>query len=74
MKGVRMFSDCTQIEVPLQLKIHKKIDSEKVREGPVKSTRSKESEIVSEMCIYKHLKFYINKIPKYFCIMDQRVK
>ena len=50
--------DCNQIEVPLQIEIHKKIDSEKVREGPVKSTQYKESEIVSEMYIYKHLKFY----------------
>ena len=34
--------DCIQIEVPLQKTTYKKIDSEKVREGTMKSTQYKE--------------------------------
>lgn len=40
----------------------------------MKSTQNKEGEIASEMSTYKHLKFLLVKIPKYSCIMDQRVK
>lgn len=36
--------DCSKIGVPLQHKTHKKIDSERVREGNMKSTRYKEVE------------------------------
>ena len=53
--------DCKQIGVPLQYKIHKKIDSELVREGTMKSTQYKEGEIELEIRIYKHLMFFKEK-------------
>lgn len=62
--------DCIEIGVPLQQKTYKKIDSEQVREGNMKSTQAKEGEIDLEIRIYKHLEFYEYKMTKYFCIMD----
>ena len=53
--------DCIQIEVPLQHKTYKKIDSEKVRKGTMKSTQYKEVEIDLEIRIYKHLMFFLEK-------------
>lgn len=53
--------DCNQIGVPLQQKIHKKIDSETVREGTMKSTQTQEVEIDLEIRIYKHLMFFMEK-------------
>ena len=53
--------DCNQIGVPLQHKIHKKIDSELVREGTMKSTQFKEGEKDLEIRIYKHLMFFMEK-------------
>jgi hypothetical protein len=53
--------DCNKIGVPLQHEIHKKIDSEKVREGTMKSTHYKEGEIELKISVYKHLMFFSEK-------------
>lgn len=39
----------------------------------MKSTQYKESEIDLEIRTYKHLMFFIGKITKYFCIMNQEL-
>lgn len=52
---------CNQIGVPLQHKKDKKINSELVREGTMKRTRSKEVEKDLEIRIYKHLRFFKEK-------------
>ena len=61
MKGIWKSLICKQIGVTLQIKIYKKIDSEKVREGTMKSTQSQEVEIDLEIGIYKHLTFFKEK-------------
>lgn len=53
--------DCNQIGVPLQYEIRKKINSELVREGTMKSTQTQEGEKDLEIRIYKHLRFFQEK-------------
>ena len=53
--------------------MYKKINSELVRKGTMKSTRYQEGETDLEIRTYKHLMFFIGKITKYFCIMNQEL-